>query len=266
MKTLHTPWEENLMAFRVIGNLYFIGNAGASLHIVDTGDGLILFDTGYQHTLYLVIDCMYQLGLNPHNIKKIFLTHGHIDHIGGARALKELTGASIALGEEDVPYANGTLDLTFAKELDMVFYETFDPDIAVRDGDRFTLGNTTVCASAMPGHTPGAMTYYFNVTDGDRIYKAALHGGSGMNTFGKAFLDKYGLPYTLRDRFIAAVNQQKAEQVDIFLGNHCTQNDTAGKYKRLLAGDKTAFVDPKEWSVFSDRIIKNLQDLIAKEQ
>lgn len=76
---------------------------------VDMGDGLIMFDSGYQHSLYLVIDGMYRLGLNPHDLKYIFHTHGHIDHIGGTRALVELTGAKTVLGRADRQYANGEL-------------------------------------------------------------------------------------------------------------------------------------------------------------
>ena len=36
----------------IFGNLYFVGTKPASVHIVDTGEGLIMFDTGYQQSLY----------------------------------------------------------------------------------------------------------------------------------------------------------------------------------------------------------------------
>ena len=41
------PWEGNFDPLKIFGNLYFVGTSPASVHIVDTGDGLILFDTGY---------------------------------------------------------------------------------------------------------------------------------------------------------------------------------------------------------------------------
>ena len=91
------PWDGSFEPIKIFGNLYFVGTPPASVHIVDTGDGLIMFDTGYQQSLYVVIDNIYRLGLDPHNVKYILLTHGHIDHMGGARALRELTGAKIAL-------------------------------------------------------------------------------------------------------------------------------------------------------------------------
>lgn len=46
-----------------------------------------------------------------------------------------------------------------------------------------------------------AMSYFFDVTDGERTLRAGLHGGMGINTLSKEFLDKYSLPYELRNDF-----------------------------------------------------------------
>ena len=65
------PWIGNFPPFRMRGNLYFVGTEPASTHIIDTGDGLIMLDSGYQHSLYLVLQNMHTLGLGPMNIKTI---------------------------------------------------------------------------------------------------------------------------------------------------------------------------------------------------
>lgn len=140
MAAIIKPWEGTFPPFRMYGNLYFVGTQPASVHIVDTGEGLCMLDTGYQHSLYIVLDNMYRMGLNPHDVKLILLTHGHIDHFGATRALRELTGAKIALGAADREYATGELDLSYAKELDMTYTETFDPDILLSDGTRSPWG------------------------------------------------------------------------------------------------------------------------------
>ena len=62
---------------------------------------------------------MHLLGLKPEDIKYIMLTHGHIDHFGATRALVELTGAKTFIVKPDEKYANGALDLSYAKELGM---------------------------------------------------------------------------------------------------------------------------------------------------
>ncbi len=260
------PWEGTFEPTKIFGNLYFAGTYPASTHIIDTGDGLIMLDTGYQHSLYIVIDNIYRLGFNPHDIKYIMLTHGHIDHFGGARALKELTGAKIVIGKEDREYANGTLDLSYAKELGMEFNETFEPDILLSDGETISLGNTIIKAVATPGHTPGAMSYFFDVTDGEKTYRAGLHGGMGINTLSKEFLDKYNLPYSLRDDFRNSMLRLNEEKVDIFLGNHMQHNNTEEKAEKLKNGDKYAFVNPDEWRQYNLWCIENLENMIKQEE
>ena len=64
-----TPWLGKMKPFKMIGNVYFVGTYQASSHLIDTGDGLIMIDTGYASTAYLVLDSIYQLGFDPRDIK-----------------------------------------------------------------------------------------------------------------------------------------------------------------------------------------------------
>lgn len=252
--------------FKIFGNLYFVGEKSASTHIVDTGSGLIMFDSGYRNSLHLLIDKMYRLGLDPYNIKYIFHTHGHIDHIQATAELVNLTGAKTFIGEEDKRYVNGELDLTYAKELGMNFTDTFEPDILLHEGDEITLGNTTVKCISTPGHTPGAMSFLFNVSNGKKEYIAGLHGGMGTNTMCAEFLDKYGISYDCREKFLNAMDRLSMLRVDIFLGNHADHNKTEQKYKELINGNANAFIVENEWSTFALWAKNNLINMIAKEK
>ena len=260
------PWNGYVKPFRIWGNLYFVGTEPASTHIIDTGDGLIMLDSGYQQSLYLVLHNMHLLGFNPLDLKYIVHTHGHIDHFGATRALVELTGAKTFLGAPDREYANGEFDLSYAKELSMEFTETFEPDVLIHDGDTIELGNTKITAVATPGHTPGAMSYFFDVTDGERTFRAGLHGGMGINTLSREFLDSYNLPYSLREEFKNSMLRLNEEKVDIFLGNHMQHNDTLGKAERLEKGEVDAFVDSDEWYKYNLWCIENLNNMVNAEK
>lgn len=137
--------------FRVFGNLYFVGTEPASAHLIDTGAGLILLDSGYPETLYLVLDSIRRLGFRLEDLALILHSHGHIDHIGGTRALVELTGAKTAIGAADADTVRGRRPLTFAKELGMTFDGFFEPDRLLQDGDVIALGSTRITCL----HTPG---------------------------------------------------------------------------------------------------------------
>lgn len=259
------PWRGYMPPFKIWGNLYFVGTEPASTHIIDTGDGLIMLDSGYQHSLYLVLQNMHTLGLDPMKLKYIVHTHGHVDHCGATRALVEMTGAKTFLGEPDRDYVNGNLDLSWAKELG-VHLETFEPDVLLHDGDIISLGNTEIKAVATPGHTPGAMSYLFDVYSGGEKLTAGLHGGAGINSMTKEFLDSYNLSYDCRTHYLASMERLKELHVDIYLGNHAYQNKTVEKYQQLLTGNQDAFVDPAGWSNFAESCKKRLRALIDKEK
>lgn len=248
-ENLFHPWEGYVKPFQIFGNLYFVGTTPASTHLIDTGDGLIVLDPGYPQSLYLVIDNIYRLGFQVKDIKYIVCTHGHYDHLGAAKALTEMTGAKTFLGKEDVTYANGTEDLTWAKELGTEYHEAFEPDVLLSDNDVIKLGNTEILCKAAPGHTPGTMAFFFDVTDGVQTLRAAMHGGVGRNSMTKEYLDKNHLSYEAREKFIPAIDSFIDEKVDILLGNHVGNNDTVGK-SLIMTDDFNPFINDKAWKEF----------------
>ena len=250
--------------FRIFGNLYFVGTTFVSVHLIDTEDGIVLIDAGYPQCTYLTLENIRKLGFNPYDIKHILISHGHYDHLGGARAIAELTGAKIYLGRPDREYANGTLDLTWAKELGYEYYEQFEPDVLIDDGDVLSFGSTSVRCVLTPGHTPGVISFFFNVTDGKTSYTAAMFGGAGMNSMRYKFLDAYGLPHSLRDDFLRSLDKVRDEKVDILIGNHPGDAQTRQKYERMLAGEENPFLDPTAWHRRLDYCRGQFDEMVAK--
>ncbi|MBP3359768.1 MAG: MBL fold metallo-hydrolase [Clostridia bacterium] len=260
------PWNGYIEPVRIWGGLYFVGTMPASTHIIDTGEGLIMIDSGYQESLYIVIHNMYKIGLNPMDIKYIVHTHGHIDHLGATRALTELTGAKTFIGAEDRDYANGKLDLTWAKELGLEYNGPFEPDVLIKDGSQIKLGNTVIDCVATPGHSPGAMSFFFDVTENGRKYRVGLPGGMGINSMQKEFLDRYGLSYDCRDKFVMAMDRLMDIKVDIFLGNHAHHNNTKEKAEMVRGGNQEAFVNPDEWGLHIIESKQALIDMVKNEK
>jgi len=260
----HCPWESYVKPFKIFGNLYFVGTVSASSHLIDTGDGLILIDTGFPNGLYLVLENIRVLGFNPYDIKYIVLTHGHYDHLGSAKALSALTGAKTFLGEKDREYANGTKDLTWARELGFTYYESFEPDVLLQDGDIITLGNTKILCRTAAGHTEGTMAFFFNATDGKHTYRAAMHGGVGLNSMKKAFLSENGLSTETREKFIPCIDSFIDEPVDILLGNHVGNNDTIGKGEKITE-NFNPFIDNTAWKSFLTETKEKYFQMIKEE-
>src|ERR1700761_6113589 len=65
-------------------------------------------------------------------LKQILVTHGHIDHVGGALKLKRLTGAPIYMNEADLPQLD-MMDIQ-AQWVGVRTPETSPPDEGLKDG------------------------------------------------------------------------------------------------------------------------------------
>lgn len=154
--------------------------------------------------------------------------------------------AKTFLGAQDIDYANGKLDLTWAKKLGHVYHEAFKPDVALFDQDVVRLGSMEIKCLSTPDHTPGTFSFFFNVQENRRVYCAEMHGGVGLNSMSRSFLDIYGLPYDCRNQFFASLERLKKEVVDIPRGNYVGCNNTLGKAARLNHSKENLFIAPQE--------------------
>ena len=257
-------WEEYLPPVKIFGNLYFVGNKAVCQHLIDTGDGLILIDSGFPENLYQLVHNIWLLGFKPEDIKYIVHTHGHYDHLGATRQLTSMCGAKTFLGEPDCDIAEGKIDASLADALGCVYTEFFTPDVRLTDKDEIRLGNTVIKCIATPGHSDGTMSFFFDVTDGEKTLRAGLHGGVGTNTMDKNGLEKYNRDASCREEHLKGLLKVREEKVDICLGNHIKNNDTEGKIKRVLDGESDAFIDRGEWVRFIDSRIKRIKEVMEE--
>ena len=238
----------DMTPFRIAGNLYFVGTYKASSHMIDTGDGLILIDVGYEETADVVIESLETLGYNVKDVKYILLSHGHYDHSDGVPKIVERSGAKVFMFREDNRYLKGFL-----------------PDFYFKDGDVIRLGNTEILVKWTPGHTAGTASFFFDIEENGRILRAAMFGGAGTPQVLKKWMDEYHLPYYQRKQFFDSIERLRLEHVDLFIGNHAQQNHTKENYEVLLLGKENPFINDKAWGEFLDETEKKLTERIRKD-
>jgi glyoxylase-like metal-dependent hydrolase (beta-lactamase superfamily II) len=137
---------------------------------------------------------------NGFRVSGIFLTHGHFDHIWGAKELKELSGAKLyALEEERELLQDARKNVS--SQVGRAY--TVDADVYLKDGEEITLADMTFQVIATPGHTAGGCCYYFKeagfLVSGDTLFAGSVGrtdfpGGSYANIASSIKNKLYTLP------------------------------------------------------------------------
>jgi glyoxylase-like metal-dependent hydrolase (beta-lactamase superfamily II) len=180
--------------FEIVEDIFIVGGAD----ITDDRDGciyllnlaeLVLIDTGAGWSVHKIINNIQELGFNERNLKKILLTHCHIDHVGGAPEIRKRVGAKIYIHRLDAsPLENGDPVLTAAK-----WYQTSFPPTLVDvkfdlPEEILMIGGQKIVCLHTPGHTPGSICIYLD-KDGKRILFAQDLHGPILLQFGSNFDD-----------------------------------------------------------------------------
>jgi glyoxylase-like metal-dependent hydrolase (beta-lactamase superfamily II) len=115
------------------------------------------------------------MSLAEHSLKveAIINTHGHFDHVGANRRMKEATGAPIIIHAADAGMLQSLA--ASAASWGMTAENSPDADRTVEDGDEISVGNITFRVLHTPGHTPGGISLY---ADGVVFVGDALFAGS----------------------------------------------------------------------------------------
>ena len=246
------PYLHRAQPFRIAGSVYFVGNQVCSSHLVDTGEGLLLIDTPFARQLPLLLQSIGEAGFDPADIRFIFHTHAHSDHVGCTPALVSMFGCRTFISDVDASSVEARPELLMPMEDDPDF---FTPDVRLHDGETVHLGDTCVRAVATPGHTRGTMSYFFNTDEEGQRLACGMFGGTGFNTLCHDYFADFGVPSYTRNQFMDSLKKLHGEKVDVVLGNHPNANSTFEKQQRREAGeDNNPFIDPDEWHRYIDDI------------
>lgn len=249
--------------FCIFGNLWYVGDRRVCSHLIDTGDGLILFDTGYRNATHLLLESIRRAGFDPKDIKIIIHSHGHFDHFGGGNDMRALFGSKVYMSAVDTQLLREKPERALTCWGPVPYEDICLPDVELQDGDHIRLGNTDIRCVLTPGHTLGTMTFFFDVTDGVRTLTAGYMGGVGLLTVYKDFCRKFDLPLDLCERMLQSIDKVWDEKADILLGNHPSQNCTLQKRAWMLENPgKNPFINPEAWHIFLTQLRERYREMI----
>jgi metallo-beta-lactamase class B len=253
---------QKIAPFKVFDNLYYVGPGFVSVWLVPTPEGIIMIDSAQEPYVDHVVGSIKKAGFDLKNIKYLILTHGHLDHFGGAARIQELSGARLVSLDEDWkmmeafkarPAPAGQAADTAPKR-----------DMVVKEGDTLTLGGETMKFYRHPGHTPGSLSIEFTVFDNGQPHKAFVFGGPGPRggvPGGEQFVES-------AKRVAQIPGIEVALHVHSWLTSYPYPNGGILEREQKLAqrkpGDPNPFVDPASWRLWMQQVqegaAKNLED------
>jgi metallo-beta-lactamase class B len=259
---LANPWLLYHRPFRMVDKVYFVGTDWVSVFLLDTSEGLVLIDCAMQETWYLIVDNIRKLGFDPHNIRKLLLTHGHFDHCGAARAVQEMSGCETWISEKDAYF--------FTERRDLINCEDHVPEFRIDhyyDYDSvISCGDIEIKPVLCSGHTPGTTSLFFDVVHNGRKVTCGIHGGLGSGVLSRKMLDRQRWPYETQQIYLDNLDKVMDQKVDVLLPSHAKHAVDHDIYAIADADDGSGdgFIDPTAWKRMLTGKKKEMLDMMAK--
>ena len=259
--TVQNDWTEPFPAFRIAGNLYYVGSRGLASYLVTTPEGHILINSNMEANVPMIRTSVESLGFKFTDIKILLISHAHWDHCAGSATLKRLTGAKYMVmdGDVDVVESGGKTDFQYASDPSALYAPT-KVDRVLKDGDQVKLGDAVLTAHLTPGHTKGCTTWTMKVNDGSKPRDVVIVGSPNVNPGYK--LVRNSVYPRMTEDFEKTFRVLKSLSCDYFLGAHGAYFNLETKFAQFKAGTPTAFIDPAGYKDFvADREQAFLREL-----
>jgi metallo-beta-lactamase class B len=226
---------------KVADNLYFIGEKDHNSWAIVGSQGIILLEALYEYaTADEVTGGLKKLGLNAGNVKYAIMSHAHGDHDGGAAYLQDsIPGVRLIYGAEDWDAVDKSTNRPGGKP---------KHDMVGTDGMKLSVGDASIQIVTMPGHTPGTLSFLFEVRDNGKPLRIAYVGGTAIPFNGTAaYYDGY---IASSQKFAKAAADYGAT---VLMSNH-TEFDN-GYYKAHTAANRKPG-EPNPFDVGKDGVTR----------
>src|SRR5205823_2379502 len=164
-------WHSPFAAFKIAGNLYYVGTADLAVYLIRTPQGNILINSDFPEDIPTIRKSIEQLGFKYSDTKILLISHAHGDHDAGTGLIRKETGAQLMVMDADVAEVQSTAPGRPGAHVDRVLH----------DGDTVELGGSKLTARLTPGHTKGCTTWTMQLEEGGQKLNAVIVGSPNVN-------------------------------------------------------------------------------------
>ena len=259
--TIREVWNQPAPAFKVIGNVYYVGTHGLSSWLIKTPAGLILLDGALPESASLIEQHIADLGFRLSDVKILLNSHAHFDHTGGLAQLKRDTHAVlIASAGDRVSLETGTY--LGSETVESLRAPPVKVDRLVADGGKVSLGGVSLTAHLTPGHTRGCTSWTVPVSEAGKTYQVLFFCSASVAANRLAPREQYpGIVADYRRTFKA----MRGMKADVFLAPHAEFFDLWGKHARLFKTGPNPFINPGELRPFIEAAAADFDKQLAAQ-
>jgi len=226
---------------KVADNFYFLGTKIHSSWALVGSQGIIIIEALFDYAAPdEILGGLKKLGLDQNHVKYVILSHAHGDHDGGAKLLQDsIPGVHLIYGAEDWDAVEKAPTHMGGKP---------KRDITGADGMLVSVGDASLRIVTTPGHTPGTLSYLFEIRDQGKPLRVAYVGGTAI---------PFNADAEYYDRYLASSKKMAKAAADygatVLLSNH-TEFDNA-VFKAHAADDRRNG-DPNPFDVGADAVVR----------
>ena len=214
---------------RITNNVYIVSGesygALGEVYAIRTDRGVILVDCGAPDVgLMNIKENLSNFGLADLPITHVILTHGHWDHCGCAKALKD-ESAKIMVGAEDAFMCKngGNVGLETPYDGEEHVYPAFTPDIEITEDTQIELNGLLIKIIKIPGHTAGSIAVLSTVDQSTFLFTGdALQPGGAYHTDSVSFGWQGDINFSRADIVSSMHKLMRTVKTDCILPGHGT--------------------------------------------